>query len=144
MRHIRPIVVAALGSLALTACGSAPDKAPKPTAVADSSEAESPATEATAWPASLRVMGDGYPKPGDACRRLGESAATADFLDDSAILVGCFGDAAEAPTAAMVALGGHVVGKVEGISLVSLPQGDANVGMNPDTPTGQSPKGRTN
>ena len=144
MRQVRPIVAAALGSLALAACGSAQDKAVKSAVVADTSEPETPATEATIWPASLRVIGDGYPNAGDPCRRIGESAATIDFLDDSAILVGCVGDGASAPAAAIIAAGGKTVGRVDGVTLISVPQGDANVGMNPDTPTGQSPKGRTN
>ncbi len=86
-----------------------------------------------AWPASLTVVGDGYPGPGAPCRRIGESAATADFLDDSADLVGC-------PSAAEAAkLGGKVLSEIDGVTLVSVPadraamagegdgQGDAKV-----------------
>ncbi len=38
---------------------------------------------------SLPVFGDGYPEPGAPCRRVGESAQTIDFLDDTRDLVGC-------------------------------------------------------
>jgi hypothetical protein len=84
---------------------------------------------AFAWPAALRVQGDGYPTASDTCRRLGESALTVNYLDDSAILVGCPG-APEGPAAsALVASGGRVVGAVEGVTLISIPQGDANSGI---------------
>lgn len=105
--------------LALTACQKGDEKAA--------------ATDAAAsWPASLKVIGDGFPNPGDACRKIGETEATVDFLDDSATLAGCLSadDAAK--------LGGKVVGTVDGVTLVSVPmsaaipgdgdgQGDAKV-----------------
>ena len=40
-------------------------------------------------PASLPLFGDGYRADGDQCRRVGESAATVDYLDDAADLVAC-------------------------------------------------------
>jgi hypothetical protein len=128
----RSAIVAAimLAGVSLVACGKAPPSAP--TAAADTSEPVAPATEVTVWPASLNMFGDGYPNAGDPCRRVGESAATIDFLDDSAILVGCFGDAATASVAAMIAAGGKAVGSVDGVMLISIPQGDANVGMKPE------------
>lgn len=81
-------------------------------------EGDAPAAEATgefAWPASLTVVGDGYPGPGAPCRRIGETAATVDFLDDSAALVGC-------PTPEEAEkLGGTVLTAIDGVTLVSVP-----------------------
>lgn len=71
------------------------------------------------WPKSLRPFGDGYPATGDPCRRVGESEATNNFLDDSAVLVGC-------PNRAYTgSLGGKIVGEVDGITLVSIPSSAA-------------------
>ena len=67
------------------------------------------------WPDSLRVFGDGFPQSGSPCRRIGESAATVDLLDDSAALVGC-PNAAEAE-----ALGGKILKTIDGVTLVSVP-----------------------
>ena len=76
---------------------------------------EPAATASHAWPSGLRVIGNGYPRSGDACRRIGESASTANFLDDSADLVGCHSSADAAR------FGGRIVGVVGGITLVSVP-----------------------
>lgn len=74
-----------------------------------------------AWPASLTVVGDGFPGPGAPCRRIGEGAATVDFLDDSAALVGC-------PTAADAEkLGGKLLTTIDGITLVSVPDDRAAI-----------------
>lgn len=47
-----------------------------------------PAPPPTA-PPELGVFGPGYPNAGDPCRRSGETAFTAAFLDDAADLVSC-------------------------------------------------------
>lgn len=67
------------------------------------------------WPKSLPVFGNGYPKTGDACRNIGENPLTNNFLDDSAILVGCLNkeDAAK--------LGGKILKEIDGVTLVSVP-----------------------
>jgi hypothetical protein len=75
------------------------------------------------------VLGDGFPTAGASCRRLGESAITMNYLDDSAILVGCPGAPEQRAASALVAAGGHVVGAAEGVTMISIPQGDANSGM---------------
>jgi len=80
------------------------------------------ATAPATWPASLSVVGDGFPNAGDACRKIGESEATVNYLDDSATLAGCLsaGDAAK--------LGGTVVATVDGVTLVSVPNRAAMAG----------------
>ncbi len=89
-------------------------------------------TVAASWPASLQPFGDGYPTAGDPCRRVGESAATIDWLDHTADLVGC-------PTEdAAKTLGGRIVGTVEGITMVSVPRGDANAGMSGNGAAGET------
>jgi hypothetical protein len=116
--------------LLLASCGQAP--------VADTSEPEAAPTVATIWPAGLTVMGDGFPAAGDPCRRLGESALTADYLDDSAVLVGCPGVAAGPEASAILAgPGTRVVGTVENITLISISTGDANAGMPEATSSNQ-------
>ncbi|MFL0671417.1 MAG: hypothetical protein ACJLS3_08340 [Erythrobacter sp.] len=98
-------VLAGAGLVLLAACQGAPGDAPAAGAEAD-----------FVWPASLTVVGDGYPGPGAPCRRIGESAATIDLLDDSAALVGC-------PSAEDAAkLGGKVLTTIDGVTLVSVPE----------------------
>ncbi|KXU85196.1 hypothetical protein CI15_21860 [Paraburkholderia monticola] len=74
------------------------------------------------WPASFVVLGDGYPHSGDTCRRLGESTATANYLDHMAMLVGCPGSSDSA--AARAILEHHryarAVGHADGVTLISI------------------------
>lgn len=122
---VRLFLVAGLGFL-LAACSP---PAPKPQS--DTSEpVTTPVTQAFAWPAALSPFGDGYPNAGDPCRRLGESALTVNYLDDSAILVGCPGSASDGAAAALAAPGVKVVGEALGVTMISIPQGDANAGLN--------------
>lgn len=91
-------------------------------AAAAAGDTAASATTQAIWPASLNVFGDGFPNPGDPCRKIGESAATVNYLDDSATLAGCLSteDAAK--------LGGTVVATVEGVTLVSVPAAAAMAG----------------
>ena len=127
---IRTVGIPAAVALAMvaTGCQQAPTPAPPvtdtPAAAASAAPAPAaepaPAAAATSpgtWPASLPAFGDGFPNPGDPCRRVGESPATANFLDHTASLVGCL-SAADA-----TALGGRVVATVDGVTLVSVPTG---------------------
>jgi hypothetical protein len=107
--HVGSAAMAA--ALLLSGCQQSADQAATPTIKATQA---ADATQAT-WPSSLPVFGDGFPNPGDACRRVGESAETANYLDHTATLVGCLSavDAAK--------LGGSVVATVDGVTLVSVP-----------------------
>ncbi|WP_244196116.1 hypothetical protein [Paraburkholderia susongensis] len=74
-----------------------------------------------AWPSSFVVLGDGYPHAGDACRRLGESSATANYLDHTAMLVGCPGPRhSDDARAILDHRRAHVVGEADGVTLISI------------------------
>ncbi|WP_226019552.1 hypothetical protein [Novosphingobium sp. FKTRR1] len=124
-------IVVALGLLT-AGCQSGSEPSTSPSSDASATAAATGAAAVQSWPASLTIVGSGFPNAGDACRVIGETAATVDFLDDSATLVGCL-DAADAAK-----LGGKQVGVVDGVTLVSVPanhaaggdgdgQGDAKV-----------------
>lgn len=111
----------------LMACASIAGCSPPAEQAADNSAAGNVGTSIE-WPATLKPIGDGYPVNGAPCRRLGESAAVADYLDDSADLIGC-PDAKSA-----TALDGKIVGTEGTITLVSvpgsgLPPGEPEYGM---------------
>ena len=99
------LLLGSVAALSLAAC-SQPEQT-SPTAPIS--------TAPFAWPATLRVVGDGYPAAGAPCRRIGETAATVDYLDDSADLVGC-------PASDQAALGGKSLGQVDGVALISVPR----------------------
>ncbi|MCC8393525.1 hypothetical protein LJ656_13075 [Paraburkholderia sp. MMS20-SJTR3] len=94
-----------------------------------------------AWPGSFVVLGDGYPHAGDACRRLGESAATANYLDHMAMLVGCPGPANSAAARAILKQRrARVVGAADGVTLISIStEGGAAAQRNKLAPRDQSP-----
>lgn len=135
-RTYKYLIGAIAASAVLAGCSGEP---------AASADADTKDRTEFAWPASLPVFGDGFPAPGAACRRIGESAATVDFLDDSASLVGC-------PNAAEAAkLGGTILKEIDGVTLVSVPgrspaiagdgdgQGDAKVAGTDYDATAQLP-----
>lgn len=130
---MRKSVFAGMACLTLAACGSPESEtadttelAPDQALVEGAAAGEDPASEDMAaapfaWPDSLSVMGDGYPASGDPCRRLGESAATVNYLDDSAMLVGCPGSADDAASKAVMTAGkATVAGEVDGVTLISV------------------------
>lgn len=93
------LLLGSVAALSLAACSQ-----PEQTSSTPPVSATPPAAAPFAWPATLRVVGDGYPAAGAPCRRIGETAATIDYLDDSADLVGC----PASDQAAIAALGGDI------------------------------------
>jgi hypothetical protein len=107
MRFMISILAASAATLLFAGCSGAATGGPD--------AAATDGAGAFAWPASLSVVGDGFPAPGAPCRRIGESAATIDLLDDSAALVGC-------PTREDADnLGGTFLKTIDGVYLVSVP-----------------------
>ncbi len=74
------------------------------------------------FPEGLRIMEGGYPYAGGPCRLLGETFATSELLDDSADLLGCPSNVMDDPRIASV---GRIVGRYEGVVLVSVPKAAA-------------------
>ena len=110
------VVLVSIAAFPLAACGG-------------SSDASVVATDEVAVISeSLAPFGDGYPNAGDACIRLGESAATSNYLDDSALLVGCPSEASAE------ALDGDIVGNIDGVRLVSIPMRESSMGMSEGGP----------
>jgi hypothetical protein len=71
-------------------------------------------------PDALPLLG-GYRDPADQCQRVGESAATVEFLDDAADLVGC-PEGAENIGVFVTETGGIEVGRLQGYILYSVPR----------------------
>lgn len=70
-------------------------------------------------PAALPLLG-GYRDPADACRRVGESAATVDYLDDAADLVAC-PEGAEILGVVVTETGAVEIARLGGYVLYSVP-----------------------
>lgn len=103
--HLKTMLVAG-PLLFLTACGGAPEANANSTLNSDNG----------ATPTGLPLFGEGYPAKGDPCRRVGESAETVDFLDDSADLVGCPDEQSAR------SLNGKTLKTIDGTILVSVPR----------------------
>lgn len=105
--------LASFGALSLTACSGSEE--------AGSADSDTSADAAFVWPAALTPFGGGYPEEGAACRRLGESAAVSNYLDHTAILVGCPGGATgDAAMALMRDEGAQFVAEIEGVALLTI------------------------
>ena len=73
-------------------------------------------------PDGIQPFGDGYPNSGAPCRRLAETELTADWLDHTAVLVGCPGTKKAIAVRTLIeGSGGTVVAEVEGYTVVSVP-----------------------
>ena len=98
------------GTLLLAGCGRSEASSEPPSELEETTAALAPGQ----FPASLAAFGKGYPQDGDPCRKLGDSDTTANWIDDSSVLVGC-------PTRESAdALGASIVDMVDGFFLVSV------------------------
>ena len=98
------------GSLLLAACDKSEASSEPPSELEETTAALAPGQ----FPASLAAFGKGYPQDGDPCRKLGDSDTTANWIDDSSVLVGC-------PTRESAdGLGASIVDTVDGFFLVSV------------------------
>lgn len=124
----RPLLLALPAVLAVTACeratapGAAEATPPAPATSPAATATPNPTAPAFAWPASLRPFGEGYPDPGDPCRRLGESPAVAELLDHTQVLVGCPGRADDVPAATIIADNrGKPLAMIDGVTVIAVP-----------------------
>ncbi|MCU0907294.1 MAG: hypothetical protein MUF73_07575 [Rhodobacteraceae bacterium] len=92
----RLTIIAAAAAIALTGCMPSPSE-----------------------PDSITLLG-GYRDPADACRRVGETAYTNQFLDDAADLVGC-PEGAENLGVFVTETGAREVDRFGGYILYSVP-----------------------
>jgi len=82
-----------------------------------------PAPEPVVLPeTSLPFFGDGYPSAGDPCRNLGESAETIEYLDHTAVLVGC-PETMEGLEAFVTETGANETFRQDGYIAYSIPTG---------------------
>ncbi|WP_172295243.1 hypothetical protein [Pseudoruegeria sp. HB172150] len=103
MRTFTGLIAGTAALLALAGCEDEPAPAPPPPP-----------------PAGLPLFGDGYRGDGDACRRVGESEVTAEFLDDAADLVAC--PVGTDPGLFASETGGREVARHMGYILFSVPR----------------------
>lgn len=71
---------------------------------------------------TLPFFGAGYPEAGDPCRRLGEAAVTAEYLDHTADLIGCPADM-ETLDAFIADTGAKEAFRQDGYVVLSVPLG---------------------
>jgi hypothetical protein len=105
------------GSFLLVACGAI-------FTGCGTAEPDKPAPAAVVIPETLRPFGEGFPARDSPCRRLGETPATSNYLDHTAMLIGCPGTRESAVVQAVVAAGGRIVSEIDGVVLLTVPSGN--------------------